>query len=137
MAGFVLKDVYALINTVNMSAYIQDISFNLDMSTVDSTAMGDDSLESLPAMKSGGVTITLKQENTDSGLNEDLWDIYNGAAAVAIVLKSNGDTTGATNPSFTGSCIMTSWSPIDGTVGDLAKAPTTFILTGDVTRAES
>lgn len=137
MAGFVLKDAHLTINATDQSAYIKDISFPLTAATVDTTTMGDDSLEYLLGLKDASFTVTFAQDSADAGLNEDIWDIYDGGVAVTFELKPNGSATSATNPEFTGSCLLTSWDPINGSVGDHATAPCTFQVTGDVTRSES
>ena len=137
MAGFVFKDAYVMVNTDDWSSYITDISFPLATAALNSTAMGDDSEEFTVGLKSSSFTLTLKQDAVDDGLNEQIYDIWNGAAAVAFVLKPNGDTTAATNPKFTGNCILTDWDPMAGSVGDLAKVTLNFQVSGDVTRAVS
>ena len=137
MATLVLKDAYCMINTVDLSDHISSISFPLEQPTVDDTCMGDDSLAFLCGLKNATFTINWAQDFAASEVDATMWVIYNGSAAVAFTLKPDGDTTAVDNPKYTGNCIMTSYTPIDGTVGDRAMAPTSFQVTGDVARATS
>ena len=137
MANYVLKDAYILLNTIAQSAYIKSISFPMEVGTVDNTCMGDDDLNFLVGMKSASFSITFAADNTDGDLTEDLWDIYDGGIAVAFEIKANGAATSATNPEYTGNCIMTNFPVIDGSVGDEATHSCTFQVTGAVARSES
>jgi hypothetical protein len=138
MAQYVFKDAYVMINSVNYSASIKSISFPLASAELDSTAMGATWETFALGLKSGSFTLNFKADNTNtSGLNESLWNIFDGNAAVAYILKPNGSTTGATNPKWTGNCVLTSCDFISGTVGDLAMIPATFKLDGASVRAEA
>lgn len=137
MATFVLSDVSATINSVDLSDHVSSITFNLEQPTVDDTCMGDASLEYLCGLKSGSFTINWAQDFAASEVDASMWSIYDGGASVTFVFKPTSAAVGATNPSYSGSCILTGYSPIDGTVGDRAMAPTTFQITGDVARATS
>ena len=138
MAGYVFDDAHATINAVNYSASIKSISFPLSQAELDSTAMGDSWEEFELGLKGGSFTLNFKADDTNTtGLNESLWNIYNGSAAVAFILKPNGSATGVTNPKFTGNCILTRCDFMSGTVGDLAMIPATFKVTGAVGRAEA
>jgi len=137
MANFVLKDAYLLLNAIDQSSYIKTISFNLEQGTVDDTCMGDDELNFLVGMKNATFNATFAANNADGDLTEDLWDIWYAGAAVAFVIMANGSSVGATNPSYTGSCIMTSLPIVDGSVGDQAMHSCSFQVTGAVTRAEA
>jgi len=137
MANFILKNAYLLLNAEDQSANIKTISFPLETATVDNTCMGDDDLAFLVGLNNATFSVTFAADSADSGLTEDLWDIRAGAAAVAFEIKHNGSVTAATNPEYTGSCIMTSFPVIDGSVGDEATHSCTFQVSGAVTRSES
>jgi hypothetical protein len=140
MAGFVVKNAYVSLNGTDQSAYVMEVNLNLNVAMLDATVMGaTTTAEAFEAGLKTGQTFTVKfkQETADAGLNEDLYDIWNSATAVAFILKANGATTGVTNPKWTGSCWMPSWNPINGAVGALATFDCTFQITGAVTRAEA
>lgn len=137
MANFVLKDAYFLLNSIDQSSYIQSMSFPLEAATVDNTCMGDDQLSFLVGMKNATISVTFAADSADADLTEDLWDIWDAGAEVAFEIKANGSATAATNPEYTGSCIMTSFPIVDGSVGDLATHNCSFQVTTAVGRSES
>ena len=137
MATFALTDASVTINSVDLSDHVNSISFNIEQPTVDDTNMGDDSLAFLCGLKSGSFTINFSQDFAASEVDATMWAIYDGGAAVAFAFLPTSAAASATNPEYSGSCILTSYPPIDGTVGDKAMASCTFQITGDVARATS
>jgi len=137
MANFVLKDAYLLLNLIDQSAYIRSISFPLEAATVDNTCMGDDQLSFLVGLKNATFSVTFAADSVDADLTEDLWDVWDGGAAVAFEIMAGGSSTSAANPAYSGSCIMTSFPIVDGSVGDLATHNCSFQVTTAVGRSES
>ena len=137
MATFVSKDIDLTINSIDYSEYVQSFSFPLSADAIEETAMGDDSREYIPGLKNATFTIGLKQDFAASKVDASMWAIYDGDAAVAFVFRKSTDAVGATNPEYTGNCVLTEY-PIHGdSVGDLATTSVTFQITGDVARATS
>jgi hypothetical protein len=54
-----------------------------------------------------------------------------------VVVKPNGSTTGAENPSYSFSALVSEWTPLNGAVGELATASVTWPISGEVTKAVS
>ena len=134
MATHVLKNAHCTI-VVNLSAWISSITFNLEQPTVDETNMGDSSFAYLCGLKNATFTINWSQDFTAATVDPTMWGIYDGGIPVAFIIKPDGPTTAVTNPKYTGYCILTGYTPIDGSVGDRAMAPCTFQVTGNVARA--
>jgi hypothetical protein len=135
MATLVFKNAYAKINDVDLSAWMNSISVNIEQPTVDDTNMGDNSLAFLCGLKNGTFTVNWSQDFAAAAVDASMWAIYDGEIPVSFILKPNGDTTAVANPKYTGNCILTGYTPLDGTVGDKAFAPCTFQITGDIARA--
>lgn len=137
MANFVLKDAYLYLNSIDMSTYVQSISLPLEAASVDNTCMGDSDLSALVGMKSATFTVTFAADSADGDTTEDLYDIWAAGVAVPWVIGASGSSIGVTNPHYSGSCIMTSFPIVDGTVGDLATHNCSFQVTTAVARDES
>jgi hypothetical protein len=56
---------------------------------------------------------------------------------VAFTAKATSSANSATNPEYQGSILITEYTPLDNSVGDLAKASVSWPTTGTVTRATS
>jgi hypothetical protein len=57
--------------------------------------------------------------------------------SVAFTVKPTSGATGAGNPVYSGSVLITEWNPINASVGDLAQVSVTWPVTGAVSRAVS
>ena len=138
MAAIVLKKAHLLINSVDLSAHIQSITLNLTKEAPQSTVMGDDSHEYIAdALKDGSFDVTFRSDYAASQVDATLWAIFNGTAAVAFVIRPSTEAKSASNPEFTGNCLLSNYTPIGGSVGDLATTPSNFQVTGDVGRDAS
>lgn len=135
MAKIVLKDAYFDIDGVDLSDHVKSISFPLEQAQVDKTAMGDTYLANLLGFKNASFTVEFVADYAAAETDATLWGIYDGDAAVAFIIKPNGAVTGASNPKYTGNCIMTSYTAVDGSVGETAAQTATFQVDGAVARA--
>lgn len=137
MATFVLDDASVTINSDDMSAWVRSLTLNLEQELVDDTNMGDTSKVWLLGWKDANFTIRFSQDFADDSLDNELWDIYDGGAAVAFVLKPDSAAVSANNPSYSGNCVLTSYNVLDGGVGEHAEITANFRVSGAVARAEA
>ena len=138
MAAIVLKKAHFEVNTVDLSAEIQSITLNLTKEAPQSTAMGDDSHEFIAdGLKDGSFDVTFRADYTSGSVDATMWAIFNGTAAVAWVIRPSTVAKSTSNPEYTGNCLLTNYTPITGSPGDLATTPSNFQVTGDVGRDAS
>jgi hypothetical protein len=138
MASFALTDAYVKLDTQELSSFVRGGTINLEQELVDDTNMGDTSKVHILGYKDGDITIQFTSDYsaaTDS--SRKIWSIWAGGVAVAFEIRPKSDAVAATNPSYTGNCILTSWSPISGNVGDHAEFSANFKISGVVARNES
>src|SRR5574341_608146 len=96
--------------------------------------MGDNSVSRLASLKDFSLEITWNQDYAAANVDATLFPLV-GAAAFPVKVRPTTSAISATNPEYQGNCILTEYTPLDGTVGDLAKATTTMPGSGDLTRA--
>ncbi len=137
MASIVLQDAYFQLNGVDLSAYVRSLTLTTGKDTPEDTAMGDTSRSFLSGLKNGTITVEFNEDDAAGAVSATLWSVYTATSPVAWVVKPNGSVTSTTNPAYSGSCIMTDFTPVGGAVGDTGKNDTSLQITGDVTRATS
>lgn len=135
MATQVLKNAHLTLNAVDLSDEINQIGLSLSSDTPEDTAMGDDSRSFLAGLRNGSFTVNLNSDYTTGNGDATLWTIYTGGAAVTFAIRPDAGATSTSNPEYSGSCILTDYNPVDGSVGDLATTSASFQVTGDVSRA--
>jgi len=135
MAKFVLTDASLVINSVDLSDHVRSVTLNYEAELQDDTTMGDDTRTNLGGLKNWSMDVEFTQDYASGEVDATLFSIVGGA--VAVVLKPTSSAVSATNPSYSGTGVIGSYSPIGNSVGDLAVAPVTIAPAGTLTRATS
>ena len=116
-----------------MTAFTESISFTAEAETQDDTAMGDDWRQFLGGLLSGSMDVTFNQDFAAGAVDATLWSVLGTSAAW--VIRPTTEAVGAANPQFSGVGLLTSYSPVMGTVGDGAKTTVSIICKSSVTRS--
>jgi len=137
MAGLVLTNAYVTINSVNLSDHITSITINTTDDVIDTTAFGSTARTRVAGLGDNSVTIEFQQDyaaaNVEATINTSGSSLV--GTTTTIVVKPNGSTTSATNPSYTFSALVSEWQPLNGAVGELATASVTWPISGEITKA--
>jgi len=117
-----------------MTSFTESITLSAEADAPEDTAMGDDWRSFLSGgLKSASLDVTFNQDFAASGNDTVLWPLLGTSAAWLI--RPTTAAVGATNPSFSGVAIITSYPPIGGTAGDKASATMTAVCKSTVARA--
>jgi hypothetical protein len=138
MAALVWTNAEVVINSDDISAYVRSVTLNLVQDTQEDTAMGDTARSYIAGLKGSTLSLELNDDYADNALDEILWDIYAlqvpGYAGVACTVKPvKGTAISAANPEFQFNALMPSFA-MGGGVGEVARKPVEFVVTGNVTR---
>lgn len=134
MAIYYISTPTITINSVDLSDHLKDVSLTYEADELDSTASGDTSKEFIAGLKSWKIDATLQQDHATGETDATLFSLV-GAAPFAVTLKPTSAATGTSNPQFSGNCILTSYPPLSGAVGELSITKITLRGTGTLTRA--
>lgn len=130
-----LKQPYLSVNSVDLSAYVTEETITYEAADLDTTAGNSLGTTShLAGLKSWSIDVTFNQDYAAAQVDATLWPLV-GAASFAIETRTSTAVVGVTNPKWTGSALLLSYSPITGKVGDLITTKITLTGTGDLTRA--
>jgi hypothetical protein len=133
--AFVLKNAWVRINsTSDLSASTLDVSVDMSAADVDTTAMGAGGHQRMQGIRDDKFAITALSDFSATGLDSVIWPLFNGGSAFLVEVAANGTLISNTNPKYSGTVILTEYTPISGAVGDAAKTPLTLPVTGVITR---
>lgn len=133
MATFVFTDGRVELNAVNLSSLTRKVTLTPSADAQESTAMGATYRARLGGLKDWKVEIEFNQDYAASLVDVTLFPLLGSTFTVKI-----RPTTGAistTNPEYQGTGLLTEYTPIDGSVGDLATAKVSIMGAGTLTRA--
>ena len=133
MAKFVATDYKVTINGQNLSTSLASVELPIEIDEQETTAFGSEWRTRISGLKSGSITLEFHQDFAAGALDSILWPLL-GTNATVVVVPTSGTVT-ASNPSYSGSFLVTSYTPYASTVGDLATVGITWPLSGALTRA--
>jgi hypothetical protein len=133
LAKFVATDYKVTINGGTVSSSLASVELPIEIDEQETTAFGSEWRTRIAGLKSGSITLEFHQDFAAGALDSILWPLL-GTNATVTVVPTSGTVT-ASNPSYSGTFLVTSYTPYASTVGDLATVSVTWPLTGELTRA--
>lgn len=133
MPKFVATDYNITINGTNFSSSLASVELPIEVEEQETTAFGSSWRTRIAGLRTGSITLEFHQDFAAGAIDTVLYPLLGTNATVTV--RPAGTATSATNPAFTGTYLVTQYSPFNSTVGDLATLSVTWPLNGELTRA--
>jgi hypothetical protein len=127
MAIFMGNKVAVIVGTTTITDHVSTVSLNREVDQVEITAM----LDSVQNMVGGVERPTLNLELFNDFAAASVNALFEDALGTKLNIKliPVSGTVTSTNPSYTMSCLITSWTPINGAVDAVASVSTSLPVT--------
>ena len=136
MARLVLTNAYITVNAVDLSDHIASVTLTTTDDVVETTAFSSTAARTrIAGLADNSVALEFHQDYATSSVEATIYPLV--GSATTVVVKPNGATTAADNPSYTFSALVSEWTPLGGAVGELATASVTWSISGAITKAVS
>jgi predicted secreted protein len=121
---------------VDLSDHLLEATLTYEADEIETTSSGTATTTKsyIAGLKSWKVDATFQQDYAASKVDATLEPLV-GAAPFAVTLKPTSAAKSATNPEYSGDCILTSYPCMSGKVSELATVKVTFRGTGALGRA--
>lgn len=134
MAKMVLTAAFTSINSNDLSGYASKAELAVDVDEKDvTTFLSLGWKEVLGGIKSGELKVSLKQDVAVGQLDSIMWPLL--GTVVPFEVRLSNAVVGVSNPKYTGSVLVKSWTPLAGSVGDVAELDVSYPTSGAVVRA--
>jgi hypothetical protein len=134
MTAMVLKSTFLSLNGVDRSSWCSKVELKKEVDPKEVTTFASAGwVEFIGGLFKAGLSITFRNDVTDNTLDETM-DALLGTV-VAFEVRPTSATVGAGNPKNTGNVLITEWTPIAGSVGEVNEASYTYPTSGVVVRA--
>ena len=130
MATQLYRNAMLIVNNVDLSASVKELSLSYEAESLDETAMGDSSRKQRGGLKTQGLEVTFFQKFTC--VDATLFGLV-GCQTSVEVRACNACSTDS-NPRFQATWLLQSYPPMGGAVGDLLEAQIRFEPAGDLSR---
>lgn len=135
MAKYVVTGNSVSINGTDVSGSVARAELVINAAEVETTDFGSGGFtEVIGGLKSGQVSIDFHHDFGAGGVSELFQDLV-GTQATVVLIPGNGTAASATTPAYTSTCLVTSFTPVSGAVGDLSTFSVTFPTSGEITYA--
>ena len=131
--AIVVTNANVSIGGVDLSSHITKVTLSTSRAEIDTTTFGNTAKRRVAGLADGSVAIDFHQDFSASAVEATLYPLVGSTAAV--VVKPNGTTVSATNPSYSFNALVLEWMPLDAQVGELATASVTFPIDGTIAKA--
>lgn len=134
MARIVLTNAFISVGGVDLSDLVASVTLNETFDVVETTAFSSTAAKTRVAgLEDNSITLEFHQDYATGEVEQTIYPLLGQASTV--IVKPNGSSTSAFNPSYTCSAIISEWTPINGSVGELATASVTWPVSGAITKA--
>jgi hypothetical protein len=135
MPRLVLTNASVVFGSTDLSTYISSITLNSTFDIVETTAFGNTAKTRVAGLADNSVTFEFHQDYATNAVEQTIYPLL--GTAVSVVAKPVAGTTTAVNPQYTFSTLVSEWTPLNGSVGELATASVTWPISGAITKATS
>lgn len=135
MATFAFTNASVVINSVDLSDHVRQVTLDVSFDDLDDTAMGDTYRSRIGGLGDWNVSIEFNQDFAASEVDATLWPLM--GTTTTITVKPTSGSVSAANPSYSGTVLVNDYSPLANSVGDLATVSVTWPGAGTLTRATS
>ena len=132
MAKFAATDYVISINGTSFSNTLNSAELTIEADDLETTAFGGTFRTRVGGLKSASVTLNFMQDFASGSVDDTLNGLVGSIATVVIIPQGTAVTS--TNPRYTSTCLVTQYSLVASSVGDLATFSVTWPVTGTVTR---
>ena len=134
MAIFVATDFSVSINgSTALASYLTQVELKTSANDITTTSFGSSWVSRVAGLKEGTVTLQFNQDYAASAVDAVLWPLLGTQATV--VIKPTSTAVSSSNPSYTVPVLVTDYTPVSGTIGDLSTFSITLPTTGAISRA--
>lgn len=134
MAKKVLLDCFISINGVDYSNNTSKVELDDSFETKESTTHGSGGAkENLAGLEEGTIKVTFKNDFAAGAIDGQMWALRR--QVVPFEVRPSQVVVGVNNPKYTGNILINGWTPLSGSVGDLAEVDVDYPLSGAMARA--
>ena len=132
MARLVLTNAYISIAGIDLSDHIASVSLATQYDLVDTTQIGDTSRKLIAGLANNTVSFEFHQDFQAGSVESVIYPLL-GTATACTIKPIDAATTGS-NPQYDFSVLISEWTPLNASAGELTTANVTWPISGDITK---
>jgi hypothetical protein len=137
MPKLVLTNAFVSINGINLSDHIASVSLATQYDLVETTQFGQTSKRFVAGLAANSISFEFHQDFQAGSVESVIYPLLGTATTCRI--KPRDTTRSTSNPEYimdgtngSGTILISEWTPLNATVGELTTATVTWPISGDV-----
>lgn len=126
MPKIILKNCVVTIAGVDFSSHAHTVEIMLKKAAVDSTNFSGGGREQMAGLRDDEFTVDLQQDFDVAQVDATLFPLYANETEFTVSVKPTNAAVSATNPLYSGTCILLEYQALSGKVGDLSDTKVKF-----------
>lgn len=122
MARFVLVDCFIEIDGVDLTNHISSVTVNMSSEEIDVTTFADAGKRRAQGLKDHSFELNIQHDFDAASVDATLYPLYDTGSDFTVRVRPFSAAASATNPEFSGQCILLDYSPLAGDAGELSQA---------------
>jgi len=135
MAKLVFNNPKITINSVDLTDRVAQVSLDMTFAEVETTAFGSSAVTRVAGLGDHSFSASFHQDFASSEVEQTIYPLLGTTTEVTI--KPVNITTATDNPLYTFTVLVTEWSPVAGSVGELLTADVSWPVSGGITKSNS
>jgi hypothetical protein len=123
------------VNSVDLSDHVRKVTLHIKSDELDSTAMGATYHARAGGLNDWSIAIDFNQDFAAAKVDATIFPLL--GTTTTVTAKATSAANAATNPQYSGSVLVADYSPLDGSVGDLATSSVSWNGAGTLSRLTS
>lgn len=132
MARLVFTNPSIVINSVDLTDRIAQVSLDMSFAEVQTTAFGDTAVTRIAGLGDHSVSLSFHQDFASNEVEATIYPLLGTTTTISV--KPVNTTTTTDNPKYTFTALVNAWAPVAGAVGDLLTADVTWPISGLVNK---
>lgn len=128
MARIVLKNCYIEINAGDFSDHCSSVEVNASKDDIDVTNFGGGGREHAHGLQDNSFVLNLQQDFAAAEVDATLYPLWFNETEFVVKVRPTASATSATNPEYSGTCILLEYKPLSGGVGELSETSVTCVV---------
>jgi hypothetical protein len=126
MSKQVFKNAMILLNAQDISNYCDEVTIETTRDEVEVTGFQAANKEILAGLGDATITLSVFQDFSAAAIDALLWPLSTSNTPFTVEVRPTNAARSATNPAYLMSCLLFTYNPIAGKVGDALQTPVTL-----------
>lgn len=135
MSTLVLTNAQVLLNAQDISNHVKSVTINYKADALENTAMGATTHTKQGGLLEWTISLELYQDFAASQVDSQLFPLI--GTVVAVEVRPVNGARSATNPGYNGNCLVESFQPVSGAVGQELLTKVNLVSAGALARSTS